>query len=54
MKKTRLAAQSRTTLDNRFGGMRSGDPFVRPVHGWIKAVRQALDMSSAQLAKRLG
>ena len=25
-----------------------------PVRGWIKAIREALGMSTAQLAKRLG
>jgi predicted DNA-binding mobile mystery protein A len=54
MKKTRLAAQSRAALDNRFNSMRSVDQLARPVRGWIKAIRQALGMSSAQLAKRLG
>jgi predicted DNA-binding mobile mystery protein A len=54
MKKTRLAAQSRAVLDNRFNNMRPVDQFARPVRGWIKAIRQALGMSSAQLAKRLG
>jgi predicted DNA-binding mobile mystery protein A len=54
MKKTRLAAQSRAALDNRFNSMGSVDQLARPVRGWIKAIRQALGMSSAQLAKRLG
>jgi predicted DNA-binding mobile mystery protein A len=54
MKKTRLAAQSRAALDNRFNSMRSVDQLARPVRGWIKAIRQALGMSAAQLAKRLG
>jgi predicted DNA-binding mobile mystery protein A len=54
MEKTRLAAQSRAALDNRFNSVRSVDQLARPVRGWIKAIRQALGMSSAQLAKRLG
>jgi predicted DNA-binding mobile mystery protein A len=54
MEKTRLAAQSRAALDNRFNSMRAVDQLARPVRGWIKAIRQALGMSSAQLAKRLG
>src|SRR5450432_871395 len=54
MKKKRLAAQSRSNLDKRmkrFGEVRR---FTPPVRGWIKAVREALGMTTAQLAKRLG
>jgi predicted DNA-binding mobile mystery protein A len=54
MKKARLAAQSRSALDKR---LKRWGPAVRyraPVHGWIKAVRVALGMTTAQLAKRLG
>ena len=54
MKMPRITAQSRTALDRRFDGMRPAEQFARPVRGWIKAIRQALGMSSAQLAKRLG
>jgi predicted DNA-binding mobile mystery protein A len=53
MKKKRLAAQSRSHLDQRmkrFGEVRR---FTPPVRGWIKAVREALGMTTAQLAKRL-
>jgi predicted DNA-binding mobile mystery protein A len=53
MKKKRLAAQSRSNLDQRmkrFGEVRR---FTPPVRGWIKAVREALGMTTAQLAKRL-
>lgn len=53
MKKTRLAAQSRAALDDRFDNMRPVDKYARPLRGWIKAIREALGMSSAQLAKRL-
>ena len=54
MKKSRLALQSRTRLDERFADMRSAERFTPPVRGWIRAIRQALGMSAAQLAKRLG
>jgi predicted DNA-binding mobile mystery protein A len=30
------------------------DAFGRPPRGWIKAIREALGMTTAQLAKRLG
>ena len=54
MRKARLAAQSRAALDKRFSSILPVDHLARPVRGWIKAIRQALGMSSAQLAKRLG
>lgn len=42
-------------LDRRFGELK---PFVkaaaRPARGWVRAIREALGMTTAQLAKRLG
>jgi predicted DNA-binding mobile mystery protein A len=54
MKKARLANQSRSQLDERFREMGPASRYAAPVRGWIKAVREALGMSTAQLAKRLG
>jgi len=54
MEKTRARTQSRTALDVRFDDMRPIARFAPPVRGWIKAVRQAIGMSSSQLARRLG
>lgn len=54
MKKSRRTAQSRSSLDDRFKDMRPAGRFAPPVRGWIKAIREALGMSSAQLAHRLG
>ena len=54
MDKARLAAQSRTNLDERFKDFGHARRFAAPVRGWIKAVRAALGMTTAQLAKRLG
>jgi predicted DNA-binding mobile mystery protein A len=34
--------------------MRPVNRFAPPVRGWVKAIREGLGMSSAQLAKRLG
>src|SRR5271167_2486344 len=51
MNKARLTAQSRLHLDRRFRKLR---PVARPVRGWIKAIREALGMTTAQLATRLG
>lgn len=53
MIRSRLSAQSRSHLDQRmkqFGQVRR---FTPPARGWIKAVREALGMTTAQLAKRL-
>src|SRR3984885_5818664 len=54
MKKARLATQSRSQLDERFREMGPAGRYAAPVRGWIKAIREALGMSTAQLAKRLG
>ena len=54
MKKARLASQSRAQLDERFRELGPADRYAAPVRGWIKAIREALGMSMAQLAKRLG
>jgi len=53
MTRKRLAARSRVRLDERFQHWRAGTR-ATPVRGWIKAVREALGMSTAQLARRLG
>ena len=54
MNKAKLAAQSRAHLDQRFHKLGPVTRYTFPVRGWIKAIRQALGMSTAQLAKRLG
>src|ERR1700674_1096926 len=54
MNKARLAARSRANLDERFKEVGPVTRFAPPVRGWIKAIREALGMSTAQLAKRLG
>jgi predicted DNA-binding mobile mystery protein A len=53
MKKSRLAAQSRTQLDRRFREFGAPKRHATPVRGWIKAIREALGMTTAQLAARL-
>ena len=54
MKKVRLAAQSRSNLDERFRELGPVNRYSPPVRGWIKAVREALGMTTEQLGKRLG
>ena len=53
MKKVRLAAQSRSNLDERFRELGLVNRYSPPVRGWIKAVREALGMTTEQLGKRL-
>jgi predicted DNA-binding mobile mystery protein A len=54
MKKPRLAAQSRSHLDGRFKEWGAVNQYQAPVRGWIKAIREALGMTTAQLAQRAG
>jgi len=53
MKKATLAAHARSRLDERFRKLGPATRFESPVRGWIKAIREALGMSTAQLALRL-
>ena len=53
MNKARLAAHSRAQLDKRFQELGEPKRYAPPVRGWIKAIREALGMSTAQLAERL-
>lgn len=46
--------QARQQLDERFAALPPAERFAAPTRGWIKAIREALGMSSAQLARRLG
>src|SRR5437879_2278381 len=48
------SAQARRHLDARFERLRPLTREVRPHRGWIRAIRDALGMSSAELAARLG
>ena len=54
MKAPRLAAQARARLDERFMDIGPSARFSPPLRGWIKAIREGLGMTTAQLAKRLG
>ena len=53
MKKQRLTAQARLHLDERFAAIGPTSRFTLPARGWIKAVREALGMTTAQLAIRM-
>jgi predicted DNA-binding mobile mystery protein A len=53
MKKSRIASHSRLQLTERFRNIGPAKHYVPPTRGWIKAIRNALGMSTAQLAQRL-
>ncbi len=46
--------QARRALDKRFISLPLAALQVRPHRGWIKAIREALGMSAAQLGQRMG
>ena len=54
MERAAAAATSRANLDVRFQQIGPSARYTVPVRGWIKAIRGALGMSTAQLARRLG
>jgi predicted DNA-binding mobile mystery protein A len=54
MNRARNAAQSRMHLDERCKELGPVTRYSPPLRGWIKAMREALGMTTAQLAKRLG
>jgi len=53
MNKARRSAQSRASLDRRFKKLAAVSRYIAPVRGWTKAIREALGMTTVQLAKRL-
>lgn len=53
MQRSKLAAQSRARLDERFRHFGSAKNYTPPVRGWIRAIREALGMTAEQLARRL-
>ena len=53
MSNAKQSALARKNLDKRLGFLRDSD-LTSPKGGWIRAIRDALGMSSRQLAGRLG
>ena len=45
---------ARKHLDDRLGSLRESVHWVRPPRGWVRAVRDALGMTTGQLASRIG
>lgn len=54
MNTARLAAQSRARLEERFAQFGNAGRYQPPARGWVRAIRQSLGMTTAQLAKRMG
>jgi predicted DNA-binding mobile mystery protein A len=50
--KERISA--RRQLDRRLTPLRTADGLATPPRGWIRAIREALGMTTAQLARRIG
>ena len=51
---TQNRTQARRQLDKRFTNLRLLTEEPRPHQGWIRAIREALGMSSTELAARMG
>jgi len=47
-------AVARKQLDKRLGLLLGSDVCTRPPRGWVKAIREALGMTTAQVAARMG
>jgi len=58
MKVIKMRPQERDTarrlLDKRLKSLQNNNEIARPPRGWIKAIREALGMTTAQFARRLG
>lgn len=47
-------ASARKNLDKRLNFLRNSEALARPSRGWIRAIREALGMTTTQLGKRMG
>lgn len=45
---------ARQNLDRRFAELKPTDRWARPPKGWLRAIRDAIGMTTAQMATRLG
>ena len=50
----RTLKRARIALDKRLNGFRPTDHMTSPPKGWVRAIRDAVGMSGAQLARRMG
>jgi predicted DNA-binding mobile mystery protein A len=47
-------ALARKNLERRLAPLRGRQDLLRPPHGWLRAIRDALGMTTRQLAQRMG
>jgi DNA-binding XRE family transcriptional regulator len=47
-------AAARRQLDRRLKLLQNTNELARPSRGWVKAIRESLGMTTAQLARKLG
>ena len=52
-KMDRTLKRARIALDKRLNGVRPTELMASPPKGWVRAIRDALGMSGAQLARRM-
>ena len=45
---------ARKNLDNKLNSIKNSGILTRPQRGWIKAIREALGMTTAQFGRRMG
>ncbi len=50
----RAETLARKQLERRLAPLRKAPEFARPARGWVKAIREALGMTAAQLGRRIG
>lgn len=49
-----IRTRARERLDNKLASIKPIDRFAKPPKGWIRAIRDAIGMTGAQLGQRLG
>jgi predicted DNA-binding mobile mystery protein A len=54
MVRLKEARRARNILDSRLGALGSPEAFAVPRAGWIRAIRDSLGMTAAELGRRLG
>lgn len=52
--RSKMNALARWALDQQLQPLRKMEPLIRPERGWIRAIREAVGMTTGQFAKRLG
>lgn len=52
--RSKMNTLARWALDQQLQPLREMEPLIRPERGWIRAIREAVGMTTGQFAKRLG